>query len=298
MNDLTTKRLAVIKQLYLQGVNQSYEVEPINGFSILSFHDSVEMFMKLCAEQKGIRIDRHTNFSDYFSKIPDLKGGSPMVSLNSRRVSLKHSGLLPSKLDIEISRRNTMDFFEENTPIFFGKRFGEISLISLIKYPSVCEYLEDSQVAINENKYEEAIKISQVAFKELLHCHHEENSKDFLNPFSEVKSFTFHKSFFIKPEIGKRFDKFVDDVSLSIPRLEEAVKIIGFGIDYRQYCKFRLFTPIICVEYVNDERQYSVGASDGRLIFNLQNARFCFDFVVLSALKLQEFCVDLKNTIK
>ena len=50
MDELTTKRLAVIKQLYLHGIEQSYEVEPMNGFSILSFHDSVEMFMKLCAE--------------------------------------------------------------------------------------------------------------------------------------------------------------------------------------------------------------------------------------------------------
>ena len=50
MEELILKRLAVIKQLYLQGVAQSYNAEPMNGFSILSFHDSVEMFMKLCAE--------------------------------------------------------------------------------------------------------------------------------------------------------------------------------------------------------------------------------------------------------
>ena len=47
MDELTTKRLAIIKQLYLQGINQSYDSEPMNGFCLLSFHDSVEMFMKL-----------------------------------------------------------------------------------------------------------------------------------------------------------------------------------------------------------------------------------------------------------
>lgn len=76
MNELTTKRLAIIKQLYLQGINQSYDSEPMNGFCLLSFHDSVEMFMKLCAEQKNIKINSDVNFGDYFLKIPDLQGNT------------------------------------------------------------------------------------------------------------------------------------------------------------------------------------------------------------------------------
>ena len=83
MDELTTKRLAVIKQLYRQGVNQSYDTEPMNGFSLLSFHDSVEMFMKLCAEQKGVKIDRNVNFGDYFTKLPDLQCSATMNNFNS-----------------------------------------------------------------------------------------------------------------------------------------------------------------------------------------------------------------------
>lgn len=52
MNEISLKRLALIKQLFMLGVAQSYEPEPLNGFSILSFHDSLEMFVKLCADCK------------------------------------------------------------------------------------------------------------------------------------------------------------------------------------------------------------------------------------------------------
>ena len=126
MDELIMRRLAVIKQLYNQGLNQSYDSEPMNGFCLLSFHDSVEMFMKLCAEKRGIRKDTIPNFYDYFTKIPDLQCKTTMFNLNKKRVALKHDGSLPSLLDVEISRANVTDFFNQNTPIFF--------VFNLVKY--------------------------------------------------------------------------------------------------------------------------------------------------------------------
>ena len=126
MDTLTSKRLAVIKQLYRNGMEQSYLTEPMNGFCILSFHDSVEMFMKLCSEKKGKKVDRQTNFGDYFTIVPELELQAQMTNLNHKRVSLKHNGSLPSNLDIEISRANTTEFFEINIKKIFGKTFSDI----------------------------------------------------------------------------------------------------------------------------------------------------------------------------
>lgn len=72
MDEITTKRLAVIRHLYERGKPLSYEGEPLNGLSLLPFHDSVEMFIKLCADVKGILITKNTSFIEYFTKIPQF----------------------------------------------------------------------------------------------------------------------------------------------------------------------------------------------------------------------------------
>ena len=300
MDELTMKRLAVIKQLYLHGIAQSYEVEPMNGFSILSFHDSVEMFMKLCAEQKNVRIDRNVNFGDYFAKLSDMQCNATMSNLNSKRVNLKHYGTLPSKLDIEISRVNVTDFFEQNTPIFFGIQFNEISLISLIKYDSVREYMDKSLLEMSSEQFKESITNSQIAFKELMYCHTKENTKNYKSILGEKNDFTFLTSFHLNIGLGHNFDHFIDNVSKSIPSLEENVNIIGLGIDYKRYCKFRLLSPYIKMYYSENGRKYDclINEEHDSRKCSQRNAQFCFDFVIDSALKLQQFDIDINETIK
>lgn len=300
MDELTMKRLAVIKQLYLHGIDQSYEVEPMNGFSILSFHDSVEMFMKLCAEQKNVRIDRNVNFGDYFVKLPDLQCNATMTNLNNKRVNLKHYGTLPSKLDIEISRANVTDFFEQNTPIYFEIEFNGISLISLIKYESVKKYMETALSNLTSNNYKESITNSQIAFKELMVCYEEENTKGYRNPFDFAGHLRRLSLFSDIRKIDKNFSHYIDDIKNSIKNMEEMTKIIGWGIDYKRYCKFRLLSPYIQMWYSENRRDYNCYINDehDNRKCNLRNAQFCFDFVIESALKLQQFNIDINETIK
>lgn len=137
MTELTAQRLAVIRHLFERGKALSMEGEPINGLCLLPFHDSVEMFMKLCADEQGISIPRNTMFADYFTKIPGLQDKAQMESLNARRVGLKHHGQMPSSLDVEITRVNVMDFFEHNVSVFGGCKLENVSLEVLISYSKV-----------------------------------------------------------------------------------------------------------------------------------------------------------------
>ena len=300
MDELTTKRLAVIKQLYNHGIDQSYEVEPMNGFSILSFHDCVEMFLGLCAERKGMKVDGNTKFGDYFAKMPNLKCGSTMTNLNKKRVGLKHHGTIPSNLDIEISRANVTDFFNQNTPIFFDIEFDSISLVSLITYSGVRGYMEKANDALSKNDFMDSIQNSQIAFKELLIEHKEDNSLVYRSPFEVIENFTFLNSFFMRIESNEhRIKDFIDAVGRSLKELENTVNLIGFGIDYKKYCKFRLLSPLINTWTGEDgKREYQVynNPHDGR-ICDKKNALFCFHFVVDSALKLQKFDLDVWGTV-
>jgi len=81
-----------------------------------------ELFLQLAAEHLGARTPPD-KFMDYWKLVePKIPKGGPtqklsMARLNKARVSLKHHGTLPSKLDIEAFRASTTSFFEERTPI-------------------------------------------------------------------------------------------------------------------------------------------------------------------------------------
>lgn len=297
MGTLTSKRLAVIKQLYRNGMEQSYLTEPMNGFCILSFHDSVEMFMKLCAERNGRKVDRQTNFGDYFTIVPELELQAQMTNLNHKRVSLKHNGSLPSNLDIEISRANTTEFFATNTKKIFGNEFSEISLISFIQFESVKSYLKKAETAIQTKDYQESILNSQIAFRELLICYEEDRQRNYRSPFKVCEDMSFKSSFSLNIGLDRKLADYIDTVNKSLSNIDDVIKIIGFGIDYRKYIKFKLLSPFI--QYWTEEsgRNYESYPSTG-ILLNHKNTQFCFDFVINSALKLQELDFDISELIE
>jgi len=297
MDTLTSKRLAVIKQLFRNGMEQSYLIEPMNGFCILSFHDSVEMFMKLCSEKKGKKVDRQTNFGDYFTIVPELELQVQMTNLNHKRVSLKHNGSLPSNLDIEISRANTTEFFETNTKKIFGIEFSEISLISFIQFERVKSYLKKAEDSIQTKDYQESILNSQIAFRELLICYEEDKQRNFSSPFKVTEDMSFKSSFFLSIGLGKKLDDYIDSVNKSLSNFDDIIKIIGFGIDYKKYIKFKLLSPYIHVWNEEDGREYESEPLTG-ILLNHKNCMFCFDFVINSALKLQELDFDISEILE
>lgn len=288
--ELVIKRLALIKHLYKIGLEQSRQVETIAAFSILSFHDSVEMFLKLLAEHKNIKSEKFS-FLDYWNAIPTLTLKESMRALNVRRVNIKHKGLLPSKADIEISRVNTTDFFEQNTKSHFGVEFNDISLLSLIHYENVRIHLEKAQKALDDDKKEKSIELTAIAFDELLYSY--ENSKtDFYrnSPFFFGKDLTFNSSFFMDIQ-DRKMAEFIDKVRDSLEGIQKAIKIISFGIDYKKFVKFKLLTPSI-TRTMNGKHVAEIW---GKKKWTKENCQYCIDFVLDSSLKLQEFDFNINE---
>jgi hypothetical protein len=283
------RRLAFIKQLYKIGVEQSYKSESISFYSILAFHDSIEMFLKLLSEYKNIGVS-NLNFLEYWTKIPEMTLKESMKNLNARRVNLKHKGLLPAKSEIEISRVNTFDFFDQNTEVMFGIKFSEISLIELVTYENVKTLLLESQEDLDNNSKENSIKKVAYAFDELINTYENKKSIWGSSPFFFGKSLTFLGSFNLKIEDRKMAD-FVDGVKESIEELRRAVKITCLGIDYKEYLKFKILTPIITRTIGGNVHTEIMGKKK----WTKENCQFCIDFVIDSSLKLQEFDFDIET---
>lgn len=282
MNELTAKRLAVIRHLFEKGKALSYEGEPMNGLCLLPFHDSVEMFMKLCADEQGIQIPRNTMFMDYFAKIPSLQDKAQMDSLNSRRVSLKHHGQMPSSMDVELTRANVIDFYEHNTSIFFGCKLEDVSLEVLISYPKVRDYFRKYHVFIDAGKYGDAQAQCQIAFKVFMEEYHKHYDRGFnlkSGPASGLESLK-------NPQLEPDTDKYLETLKEAIFDLNEAVSIMSLGINYYRYDEFKALGPAVTPWRTNPngKYQYYVGIPSN---YNQTTAKACYDFAIETVLQMQ-----------
>ena len=294
------KRLAFIKYLYKLAVDQSRKPEPLCSASILTFHDAIELFLQLASEHLDVG-KQQPSFIEYWDlisqKLPDqeLTQKESMRRLNKARVALKHHGTLPSKLDIEAFRASATNFFEENTRIVFDIDFSDITLIELIQCEDVKDSLKDAEKCLKENKIEESLDKVALAFAQLIDDYESRKTGRYgRSPFFFGESMTFLNSLYmgIDKATGSVFERrlaeFIDKVKKSIERLQEAVKFLSLGIDYRRYVKFRLLTPYIFRALDGTYHIHRVQwGSKGKP--TTEDVQFCIDFVIESAVTLQEF---------
>jgi len=290
------QRLSFIKYLFSIGLYQSYQPEPLYGVSILSFHDSVELFLQLSLEK--LNISKKTKyFIDYWEVInKELKNKTlsqeeSMKRLNQARIDLKHHGIIPSKLDIESFRAITQAFFDENCLTIFQIDFDNISLIDLIKFERPRDLLKKAKDDFDKNLIKESLNNLALSFEYLI-LDYEESKKDKLyrSPFFFGKSMTFLKGIYL--DLGYENHKlrnFADSVTEAIAAIQKAIKILSFGIDYKKYVKYDSIVPF--VEFSINKTPHFTMSEDMNL--SREDLDFCINFIVESALKLQEFDFDL-----
>jgi len=285
------RRLAFIKYLCNLAVEQSLKPEPACATSVLMFHDSIELFLELASEQLD-EGKSGANFMEYWELLkPKLRNNGltqkeSARQLNTARVGLKHSGIWPSKLAIEGFRATATNFFEENTPIVFGIEFSDISLIELVQYQETRKSLVEAQELLKDGKIEDALDKIGLAFVQLVDDY-EKSKKDRFgrSPFFFGERMAFLSSFFLHVEGD--LGRFIDKVKDSVEALQEAVKLLSLGLDYRRYARFRLITPIILKTTGGYSIQRIQRGSRGTP--TPEDVQFCINFVIESALVLQEF---------
>lgn len=296
--EILLRRLSIIKLLFRSGLEQSQQSDSISFLSILSFHDSIEMFLKLACEYKQIKSEKFS-FIEYWDHLPHLTLKESMRNLNARRVNLKHKGLVPAVIEVEASKINTIDFFEQNSKSTFGIEFSEISLLNLIKFEKTRNSLKLSQEEINTNNFKESIKNSLIAFDELLKDYKENKigiwKKNLFNFPDEIRM-----SRSINSRKNENKDNRLDDILKMInnkfTHLEKTLEIISLGFDFRKYSKFKLINSSF---YKTSTGEYIFyGSEKEEIHFNYKNSNFCLDFVLECSLKLQDFDYENPNIIR
>ena len=213
--------------------------------------------------------------------------------LNGARVAFKHHGTPPSKSAIEGFRTSATNFFEENTLTVFDIEFSDISLIELVKYQATKNSLEEAQKMLKENKIEDSLDKVALAFAQLIDDYESKKRDEFgRSPFFFGESLTFLSSFFM--DIRGNLGEFIDKVKEAIEALQDSVKILSLGLEYRRYAKFQLFTPIV-LRMTGGKYEIQRIERGSKGTPSAEDVQFCIDFVVESAIALQEFDFEVER---
>ena len=297
----TVRRLAFIKYLWKTAVSQSEAPVPLKFASILTMHDAVELFLQLSSEQLDAGTKR-PEFMQYWELLDPklapnrLSQKESMRRLNKARVALKHHGTFPSALDVEAFRGSVTSFFAENTPLVFGVEFDDVSLDDFVSPASARASLKKARTQIESGDILPALQEIALAFTDVV-TDYERRKLDSLyrSPFYFGPPYLFPDSRFTafgEVEVSE-FSKYACE---SIMALQQAVKILALGLDYRKYSKFRYLTPSVVP---TAEGEYAFGGrGDESHEPSAEEARFCIDFVIESSLALAEFDYTIEGEKK
>jgi len=297
------KRLAFIKYLFNIGLYQSYQPEPFCGIAILSFHDSVELFLQLCLDELSINVTNKENerltFTGYWSKIEEkvkpLSQKTSMNRLNTARNGFKHHGNIPSKLDIETFRATTNAFFTENCKLIFDIDFAEVSLIDAIKFDRTRETLKQAKLNFEKGRKIECLRDIILSFRYLLIDYEQSKINRFdQSPFFSSKFIPNPPNQFLKSSEDTILKQWANSVKESFGEVQDVLKILFLGIDYRKYMKYRSIIQPMTVNLSVDGKSCEAIVL-GEISLKKEDLDFCIDFIIESSLKLQEFDFEINK---
>ena len=266
----TVRRLAFIRYLYDLALEQSRQPEPLNAAAVLSFHDSVELFLHLACLHKDVKTQKNIPFENYWTTWADagkkeLTRAAEMSDLHEARNGLKHQGRPPASTHIEEYRFTVARFFTENCEPVFGVDFDSISMIDLVVYPKTRKYLEDAEASLAKEDLQNAIMLVSAAYSQLVAEHNETLPRS--RPIRDFLSIE-------RPE---------DVLDEHHESSHEILEQVAFGLNYRKYLKFKSIVPqawvtpgITGCTMRAPERTPSV-----------EQYTWCRNFVIEHALKLQ-----------
>lgn len=248
--------------------------------SVLTFHDSADLFMQLVAETlKVAKAKQNVYLMDHFSAIEAKLGNATSYSasigrLNTARNAIKHGGIHPAHHEIEGFRASVTNLFEDYSLLVFGVQFGAMSMVSLVANARVRERLQKAEAAIATANYEDAAVDLSWSFEVLV--------KD----YEAGRVDQWGRSLFERPRRFSRLDwKEFLELTEAIEGVQSQIRILALGVDLHMYMAFRRLVPSPWWAINSEEPSFYEGQMKERP--SEAGCRFCLDFVVESALRLQ-----------
>jgi hypothetical protein len=296
LSSSTVWRLAFIRFLYGQGLEQARRPQPLAATALLSFHDAIEMFLLLAAEHLGVSLDRNTTFDGYWTQIAaqasvQLPSRNAMRRMNNSRVNFKHHGSIPSATDLDQFRADITTFFTDATQAVFAADFTSIDMTDLVTQQAALTRIRDAEVSASQGDYVGAVALLWEALDELLYDYADRKRiSDDTTVFSfgpEHRFGTYAVDHITK--IDPSFDSHISAMTQAIREMRGALRILAVGLDYRRYARFDMLRPRVD-RFIDGH--WEVHPAPGILLGD-EEYEFCKLFVIEAAIHLAEMDFDL-----
>lgn len=285
ISHVTLQRLSFAKYLYYNACEQSRSAELLAAASLLMFHDALELFLQISAEHLDVGSNQ-PSFMDYWHILsPKLDGQSlpqkeSMRRLNKARVSLKHNGTLPSRLDIEAHRTAATTFFADACPLIFGIPFEGLSLIEYVSSDDIREHLKRAEVCSEKGDFLTATDEIAVAYEKLI------------NGYSTKKTMECNKTYSYNPSVnilsGSRLRLRDPELQEVLRQMQDAIRVLALGIDAKKYMKFKSNLPSVTQTMDGKYHADRIIRSSAWRPPSKHYVQFCILFVVECAIRLDE----------
>jgi hypothetical protein len=243
----TMRRLAIVKYLRTQGLEQEQKGGPLAGLALLPLHDAVELFLQVAAETHHLTLRKSVDFIEYWTEFSNaarpLRYQQQMRRFNNARVEVKHRGTLPSQPDVEGFRATVTNFLVETTPELFQTDFNSISLSSLVRADDVRSALQAAETAAQADQFKESLEQAAKAFHLCLRNHRWLETPRLFDPTDaarELRQSARHDRMFSD---FSSFTRSFEEVAEMGESLGEAITILAYHLDYDGYRYLRTFGP-------------------------------------------------------
>jgi hypothetical protein len=285
----TIRRLAIVKYLHEQALEQERKGGPLAGLALLPFHDAVELFLQVAAETHSLTMtsQQRTEFMAYWHAFS--KAGLPlsyepqMRHFNDARVAVKHKGLLPIQQQIEEFRSVVTAFLTDATPKVFRIEFDSISLSSLVRSDDVRSSLQAAETAAEAGQFSEALEQAAKAFHLSLRNYRWFETPRLFDPTDAARDLKQRARHDRMASGFSSFARSFEAVAEMGESLGEAITILAHHLDYDGYRYLRTYGPTIYdVEQGGMGAVWTVNLTTDRSIVDR-----CIAFAVDAALRLE-----------
>jgi hypothetical protein len=297
-------RLAFVRLFFQQGIDQSRQPDPLNVGSVLTLHDTTELFLQLVAEHRRVNLPRFVHFHEYWKLLDPargpngvaLSGERPMNRLNDLRAAFKHYGTMPSTAAISQACADVRAFLEVNTLTVFGIAFDTIDMAEVIPQAGVRDKVRAATTAADNDDLTEAMCLLAEAYDELFGIPGPGDPSGFARFGDTVMTVAeYDIAAALRPapndrtrrpvgadhrHLASAIAKLMDAAS----EMQNAMRVMALGIDYRQFARFKKLTPSILY--------FMTGRTERRVrpdyLPTHTDFEFCRQFLINAALRIVE----------
>lgn len=290
LSESVIKKIQMAKLFYELASDCYRIIENIErvGAGIILLQDSVELFLIAICEHVNVENRENLKFHEYFKEIKKKVPGKiipfkdDMLKLNKQRVSLKHYGIRPYIDDCKTFHKNVYSFFKETSKSHLKIDFDSISLVNLLSEKKLKTIMKQAEVDLKELNYRECLigcrKALYLVFEQQFDIRsfekYEEDiqskndlKKTLSKPKSKAPEYAKNKQY-IKGMVNQPTDFIVIDYN------EIWRELLSNGIDLVSFSNVRMLTPEVYL--FEKEEEWAISEYTGGIIYNQENAEYCF----------------------